>query len=395
MKMKSAEFITLSASTMILTALGIDIMLPAFSEVRHYFGLPAESTATSQIIVFFFMGQVAQIVFGILSDRYGRLPILRIGFPLYIISGIAAAFAPTLELMFAARFVSGVGASAVFMTTIAGVRDRFVGDQMARMMSLIFTIFLFTPVVAPFLGIAILAVSSWQVVFLTPPLFAIVVFFWSFRLEESLHPENRITLNWTSISQSVRAVIGNATFLRYTAITTLLFSALSSYVASSERIVGEIYGRPELFPWIFAGIGLLMSLCALTNSHLSLRYGSGKTLRGLLLIYTVVGGALLLWAFTHNDMLEMLPFFMAIAIMLGINLAIEPNSSALALQPLGNVAGMASAIYGTLFFFIGSGLGSVISHLMVKSVFPLVLGFFAVGLIATVLAFTKRSGVKD
>src|SRR5690606_4044329 len=118
-------------------------------------------------------------IFGTLSDRFGRLPILRVGFPLYIIGGIIAAFAPNLELMLAARFVAGMGASALFMTTIASVRDRFVGDQMARIMSLIFTIFLFTPVLAPFIGSAILSVSSWQIVFLTPPLFAVVIFLWS------------------------------------------------------------------------------------------------------------------------------------------------------------------------------------------------------------------------
>src|SRR5690606_6669463 len=127
MKMKSTEFIALSACTMTLTALGIDIMLPAFSALRDHFNLSPESTATSQIIVFFFMGQIAQIIFGILSDRFGRIAILRIGFPLYIIGGTIAGFAPSLTVMFAARFFAGMGASAVFMATIAGVRDRFVG----------------------------------------------------------------------------------------------------------------------------------------------------------------------------------------------------------------------------------------------------------------------------
>jgi MFS transporter, DHA1 family, multidrug resistance protein len=236
MKMKPAEFIALSACTMTLTALGIDIMLPVFSELRKYFGLRPESTATAQIIGFFFMGQIAQIIFGVLSDRFGRLAILRVGFLLYIIGGIAAAFSAHLEYMLAARFVAGMGASAVFMTTIAGVRDRFVGNQMARIMSLIFTIFLFTPIIAPFLGLAILAVSSWQVVFLTPPLFAAIVFLWSLRLKESLSPEKRISLNWIDIGSSMRKVISNRVFVRYTAITTALFTALSSYVASSESM---------------------------------------------------------------------------------------------------------------------------------------------------------------
>ncbi|QHT66370.1 multidrug effflux MFS transporter [Rhodocytophaga rosea] len=388
MKMKPAEFIALSACTMTLTALGIDIMLPAFGELREHFGLKPDSTAPAQIISFFFMGQIVQIIFGALSDRFGRLAILRIGFPLYIVGGIAAAFAPSLEFMLAVRFVAGMGASAVLMTTVAGVRDRFVGDQMARIMSLVFTIFLFTPVVAPFLGLAILSVASWQMVFLTPPLFAVIVFLWSLRLEESLPREQRTSLNWRSVGKSIRKVIGNPIFLRYTGITTLLFTGLSSYVASSEHIVGVIYGRPELFAWIFAGIGLLMSCCSLLNSRLSSRYGARLTIRWLLIIYTIVGGVLLLYTITFGDPPTMLVFFIAVALMMAINLAVEPNSSALALEPMGNRAGMASAIYGTCFFAIGASLGSVISHLMDNSVFPLVLSFFLIGLVTVFLVLS-------
>src|SRR5688500_12642018 len=108
LKMKKIEFVALSEFTMMLTALGIDIMLPAFSELRQHFRLGPESTAPAQIISFFFMGQVVQIIFGALSDRFGRLPILRIGFPLYVIGGIAAVFSPTLEFMLASRFLAGV-----------------------------------------------------------------------------------------------------------------------------------------------------------------------------------------------------------------------------------------------------------------------------------------------
>jgi DHA1 family bicyclomycin/chloramphenicol resistance-like MFS transporter len=336
------------------------------------------------------MGQVAQLIFGILSDRFGRLPILRVGFPLYIIGGIAAAFAPTLELVLVARFLSGMGASAVFMTTIAGVRDRFVGDQMARTMSLILTIFLFTPVIAPFLGIAILSASSWQMVFLTPPLFAVIVFIWSLRLEESLPRSQRSALRWAVIGQSLMKVISNRTFLRYTIITTVLFTALSSYVASSEHIVGEIYHRPGLFAWIFAGIGLIMSLCALLNSRLSSRYGARSTIKWLLIVYTLLAGMLLLFTWGFGDPPHLLLFFIAVAMLMGINLAVEPNSSALALEPMGNTAGMASAVYGTAFFFVGAAAGSFISDLMVNTVFPLVLSFFIIGLITVLLTITDR-----
>jgi DHA1 family bicyclomycin/chloramphenicol resistance-like MFS transporter len=390
MKMKTAEFIALSACTMMLTALGIDIMLPAFGEIREHFKLRAESTATAQIISFFFMGQVAQIIFGALSDRFGRLAILRVGFPLYIIGGVAATFAPSLGIMFAARFVAGIGASAVFMTTIAGVRDRFVGDQMARILSLIFTVFLSTPVYAPFLGLAILSITSWRMVFLTPPLFAVIVFIWSLRLEESLPKEKRSSLNITSIAQSVKKVLSNKIFLRYTAITTILFTGLSSWVASSEHIIGEIYGRPQLFAWIFAGIGLCAALSTLTNSRLSYRFGARPTLRWLVIFYTIVATLLLLFTFMFNNPPQLVVFVAAVAVLIGINLAVEPNSSALAMEPMGNMAGLASSIYGTFFFFVGAGIGAVISNLMKENVLPIILSFFLIGIITLLLAFSDR-----
>lgn len=388
--MKTTEFIVLSACTMMLTALGIDIMLPVFGKIREHFNLSDDSTAPAQIVVFFFLGQIAQIIFGALSDRFGRLTILRIGFPLYIIGGIAATFAPSLGFMYAARFVAGMGASAVFSITIAGVRDRFVGDQMARILSLIFTIFLSTPVFAPFLGLAILSITSWRMVFLTPPLFAVFIFIWSLRLEESLPKAQRSPFNWNSLGQSIKNVLSNKIFLRYTGITTILFAGLSSWVSSSEHIVSEIYGKPGLFAWIFAAIGLWMAVSTLTNSRLSSKYGARRTIKWLLICYTFIAAILLIWAIRFGDPPEMIVFFVSIAMLMGINLAVEPNSSALAMEPMGNMAGIASAVYGTSFFFIGAAIGSVISGLMNQKVFPIILSFFVIGLSTMILSFSDR-----
>jgi DHA1 family bicyclomycin/chloramphenicol resistance-like MFS transporter len=137
-------------------------------------------------------------------------------------------------------------------------------------------------------------------------------------------------------------------------------------------------------------MGLFMSLSTLINSRLATRYGARRSIRWLLVIYTSVGGILLLFTFTAGDPPGMPLFFSAVALLMAINLAVEPNSSALAMEPMGNMAGVASAVYGTSFFFIGAALGSVISHFMVKGVFPLVLSFFVIGLITIVLAFSDR-----
>lgn len=391
LKMKSSEFIFLSACSMVLTALGIDVMLPALGELRTYFNLGQDSTTASQVITFFFMGQIGQIIFGILSDRFGRLPILRIGFPLYITGGVIAAFAPNVTWILASRFVAGVGASGIFTTTIAGVRDRFAGDKMAGTMSLILTIFLFTPILAPFLGAALLSISNWRVVFLAPPVFAIIVFVWSFRLEESLNKSSRLKLTSMELVKLARNILGNRAFVRYTGITTMLFIAFSSYIASSERIISEIYDRPRLFIWIFAGTGALMACCTLLNSKLSSRFGARRTLRRLLFIYVFVAGILFAFTLIFGDPPNMVFLFCCIALLTGINVAIEPNSSALALEPMGAMAGMASAIYGTTFFFIGAGLGSIISQNLVEGVFPLVSGFFVIGLLALVVERFKNT----
>ncbi len=388
--MTRVEFIALSASMMILTALGIDIMLPTFGDVRREFHLSPDSTETSLIIASFFLGQVAQIGFGTVSDSWGRLVILRIGFPLYIAGGLAGALAPDLPTICVARFVQGMGAAALFMITIACVRDRFSGDEMARTMSLVLTIFLFTPIVAPFLGAGLLAVSSWRVVFLVPPIFAIGVFVWSLRLEESLPPERRRPLDAGGVARAVRHVLGNATFLRYVGVTTVVFSVFSSYLASSERIIGEIYGKPEQFAWIFAGTGALQSVSTFVNSRLVRRFGARRSLRALLLLYSAVAGALTLVILWRGDPPNMVIFVAGIVTLVALVPTIEPNSSALALEPLGTMAGTSAAIYGTTFFFVGSLAGTFVSRLLVNSVAPLAIGHAIAGVVALTLAFTDR-----
>lgn len=388
---KSGEFIALTACMMMLTALAIDIMLPAFGELRSYFGLSPDSTATAQIVTFFFLGQAGQLIFGPLSDRFGRLAILRVGFALYIGGSVAAAFSPALNGMLAARFVVGLGAAALTVGAFAGVRDRFSGDKMARTMSLVMTIFLIVPVIAPLVGSAILSVAPWQAVFLTPALFAVVVFFWSFRLGESLPAERRVRLDAPTLIHSTRRVLSSGVFMRYTAIATILFSVFSSYVGSSERIIGELYGRPDLFIWIFAATGITMALFTFLNAPLVERFGTLRAMRGLMIAYVLVAALLLGLTLTQNGTPTMILFFALVALLQSLHVAVSANGGALALEPMGSTAGMAAAINGTAFFVFGSLIGSFIDGLLVDSALPLVAGYVIAGAIGLILAFSGRT----
>jgi DHA1 family bicyclomycin/chloramphenicol resistance-like MFS transporter len=385
----SKEFIAFTASSMILTALGIDIMLPAFADVRKYFSAGNSGTETAQLISFFFMGQVTQIVFGYLTDRLGRLPILRAGIILYVITGFLTAFAGSIYWMYVFRFIAGMGAAAVFMTSIAAVRDRYAGDAMARVMSLVLFVFLFTPVVAPALGALVLKFYSWRVVFAIPPSFAIIVFFWSFRMKESHPASARLKGGFKTTLNKLLSILRNRTFLRYVTIATLLFSVFSAYISSSERIIGTIYQQPKLFPIIFGTIGFFMAISAVSNSYFSKRYGARNTLRVLLTSFFVVSAVLFLLTRLLGDPPPAALFFVLVGLISCIFIAADPNSSAIALEPLGDKAGLAASVYGTIFFFVGSGIGTFISNQLIKGVGALTTGFFVAGLVAVVLVYSN------
>lgn len=376
------EFIIMMACIELLTALAIDIMLPTFDTVRQHFHLGTESTATARLVTFFFFGQFFQLVFGPMADKYGRIPVIRTGFLLYLGGCIATVLAPSMFWLLMARFVMGMGSSAMFVSVMACVRDRFVGNEMARAMSLIFTIFLIVPIVAPLLGAAILSVSNWQVVFLTPALFATIVFVWSLRLKESKPTGEQVRVNTLGVFQSFKEVFANQTFIRYTAISTILFAAFSSYVSSSERIIGTIYGQPHLFVYIFGIIGFCMSIFTFINARLVQRLGARRTLRLLLSVYVVLAVLLLILTLSSNAPIHLFVLFTIVGLLQSVNIAIEPNSSSLALEPMGDKAGMAASIYGTSYLVVGAFGGTLIDSLLVHSVIPLTIAYFVGGIIA-------------
>ncbi|MBL0327411.1 MAG: Bcr/CflA family efflux MFS transporter [Cytophagaceae bacterium] len=390
MNKNSREFIVFTSSSMVLTALGIDIMLPAFSEVRKHFGIVSETSQTANIITFFFMGQITQIFFGYLTDRLGRLPILRMGILLYILSGIAVVLSPSLTIIFFFRFTAGMGAAAVFMTSIACVRDRFSGDEMAKTMSFVMAIFLFTPVIAPALGAWILHFSTWKVVFLVPPIFAVLVFLWSFRMPESHPAERRSVAGFGETMQKIKSILKDGRFLIYVTIATIVFSILSSWVSSSERIIGEFYQSPGLFPLIFGGMGLLMAAFSYINSYLSRKLGAKKSLKLFLILYFIFSAIMVLGAISQDHQPSLLFFFIMIAFLMAFTTAADPNSSALALEHMGDKAGLAASVYGTIFFFVGSGIGAIISARLTDNITPLAIAALIVSSVSLILNYFVR-----
>ena len=385
------------AMIMALTALAIDIMLPTFSAVRTEFGLAADSTAPAAIVTFFFLGlAAAQPVFGPLADRFGRKPILYVGLALYLASAIAVALAPTFQMVLVSRFLWGVAAAAPRVVAISVVRDTYQGEAMARTMSLIMSIFVLVPVVAPSIGSMILSVSSWRWVFGSCAVAAALLAGWTQRLPETLKPGNRLPLRFDSIVAAGRTVLTNRQTMGYTLAMTVLFGAFMSYLASSELIISDVFDRADQFPYVFGGLAAVMGAAMLLNARVVSRVGLKRLVRIVLVAYVTVAGGLAALAVATDGKPGFWLFVVGLAAMLSVHALLIPNFNTLAMNPMGAVAGTAAAVIGTVSTALGAGLGAALDRMFDGTVLPFTLGFFACGVIAAgIVLWVERKGSTD
>lgn len=377
------EFTVMIAMIMALTALAIDIMLPTFGAVRSEFGLPADSTAPAAIVTFFFLGlATAQVFFGPLADRFGRKPVLYAGLALYVVSALSATLAPTLEMVLISRFVWGVGAAAPRVVALSMVRDAYQGEAMARTMSVIMSIFVLVPVVAPSVGALILTVASWRWVFGACAAFAVVMAVWTLRLPESLEPDNRLPLRFDAITAAAKSVVMNRQTIGYTLAMTFLFGVFISYLASSELIISDVFDRAEQFPYIFGGLAAVMGAAMLANAAIVWRLGLRRLVRWVLVAYVAGSAGLVLLAVVTEGRPTFWVFMIGLAAMLSMHATLIPNFNTLAMNPMGKVAGTAAALIGTISTAFGAALGSILDRTFDGTVLPFTLGFLGYGIAA-------------
>lgn len=387
------HFTALLSMIMALAALGIDMMLPALDNMREHFGLAPDSTRVAQVVTVFLMGlAVAQYFYGPLADRFGRKPVLYAGLLLYGLGALGATFAPTLELVLVSRFVWGVGAAAPRVVSVSIVRDVYSGEEMAKAMSYILAIFIMVPVLAPSVGAGLIALFPWQAVFVFGAVMAVVVALWARVLPETLDPADQRPLDRSAIFAATKEVLTSRQALGYTLARTMTFGAFSSYLASSERIFGEIYGRPDQFPFIFGGIAAVMGLAMLTNGNLVDRIGTRRIVHAFLILYVI--GGFLFWGVTAaaGGQPSFWTFVSGLSLIAFMHALLIPNFNTIAMWPMGHIAGTASAVIGTISVAGGALIGAVIDQLYTDSVSPLVIAFAVLGAAALVFVTWAEGG---
>lgn len=387
-----AEFVTLIAVMMALTALSIDIMLVALPDIAHALG--GDGANDRQLIITAYMLGFAagQPFAGPLSDRFGRKPVLAVGLVIFAVASLAAVLAPSFGVLLAARAVQGFGAAAPRIVAVAIVRDRFAGRDMARVMSFAMMVFIVVPVVAPAIGELILRVGAWPWVFVALFLAACGTLAWSgLRLPETRHAEDRMPLSAIALGNAFRAVVTTRQTVGYTVAMGFMFGSLLSYVGSAQQIFVDIYQLGDLFPIVFGAIAAAMAAASLTNAHLVGRLGMHKVSHAAMLGFLGACAVAAAFGFPTHPPLWALSAFLAVTFYcFGL---IAPNFNAMAMEPLGHVAGMGSSFTGFYSTAAGALCGWAIGQAFDGTVRPMLIGFTALAVLAFLVVLKTEGGV--
>lgn len=387
------EFIILMAAMMSLVALSIDAMLPAFDAMRADLAV-SHPNQIQYVIGFIFIGMVAgQLLMGPISDAVGRKKTLYAGLAVYLIGTVICYFAQTLDVMLAGRLIQGIGVSAPRVVAVAVVRDKFAGRDMARIMSLIMAIFILVPAVAPSVGQAILLVSSWHMIFILYIAAALVLCGWVyFRLEETLKPQNRMPFDFFHLANSFKEVFKNRTAMSYMTCMGICFGSLIGYLNSSQQIFQDHFQTGKMFTLYFGMLALVLGVASLVNARIVQKFG----MRLICLRSTITIIVASLVFLTLNLTIDVkLWMFMAYAAVLFFSFGLMfGNLNSIAMEPMGHIAGLASAVIGSVSTAISMVIGAVIGQLYNDTLIPVVAGFLVLNIASLgVMAWAERKAI--
>ena len=370
------EFLAIVTSLMALGALGIDLMLPAFPDIRREFGMASDSARAGQIITAFFLGMAAgPLLYGPAADRFGRRRPLFAGLALYVTGAVMAAFAPSFGWILVARFIWGLGAAGPRSLSLAMIRDRYEGPAMARLMSMIMAVFVLVPILAPGFGSVLNLFAPWRIMFWVPAIVATAVGLWAAqRLPETLAPDRRRAFSPRSIGEAAKAVVTNRRTVCFTLAVAFLFGVMTSYLSGSELIVEDVYGYGKYFPFFFGAIAVLFGMTALNNARIVNRLGLDRLVRQMAVIGVLLAGVFCVIATSSGGRPNFWVFTLALAAVVPMAQGLVPNCNTGAMMPLPHVAGTASAIIAMVTTAGGSVLGGVVNNAFDGTVRPFAYG---------------------
>ncbi|MEK6256023.1 MAG: multidrug effflux MFS transporter [Chloroflexota bacterium] len=383
-------FIAVLASLMAINAVATDIMLPGFPNIAY--SLATDTTSVQALITAYMIGfGLSQIFVGFLSDRYGRRSVLLVGLAIYSVASVLSGLSGDLNTMLAWRLVQGMGAGAPRVVVSAAARDCYNGRELARVMSLVMTVFMAAPVLAPAIGQLILLVADWRAIFYFLLAYGVAMAIICWRsFPETLAPENQRAISVPLIADAVRSVFSSRQTIGYMIAGGIFFGSLFGFIASAQQLMVGIYDLGVLFPVAFAFLALAMSGASFINSRLVEKYGMrllshiavvGYTILSLVMFVLAFGGELSLTLFMLIHSTNML--------FVGLVFA---NFNTLAIEPQGHIAGVASAFISAFTVIIGASIGYFIGRAFDGTALPMAFGFFCCGIFTLIVLLIAEKG---
>jgi len=390
-KSPTIEYIILIALISSIVALGTDIMLPALSVIGDELGAPNKN-AVHYVVTTFFLGfGLGQLVVGPLSDSYGRKPIVYAGFLIFVLGCAFSIFFESWAAMLIGRCLQGLGASARIVS-VALIRDEYEGRPMARIMSVVFSVFILVPMIAPALGQVLIHLGGWRLTFVVLALFAIILVAWfGFRQPETLSSDSRRPLNTKGVYAGYKEVASNRAAFGYTIAAGLIFGAFTGYLGTAQKIFQEVFEVGDLFALYFAFAAASIGIASLLNAAMVMRFGMFALSLWALIFASVTSiiFALVLIAYSGVPPLAMfMIWLLGVFFCMGIIFA---NLNALAMEPMGHMAGFAAAFVGAISTLISLPFAAIIGNAFNGTVFPLVIAFAVLGT-ATVIGVVWTEG---
>lgn len=387
----ATELVVMMAGLMALNALAIDIMLPALPDLGRDLDIADPNHRQYVVLVYVFGLGAAQLFMGPLSDRFGRKLPLLISLLAYAACGLWCVFAATFPQMLVARGIQGVAASGARVISLSIIRDVTSGRAMARLMSLIMMVFMAVPILAPNIGQLILMVADWRWIFAVLVAFGVGMALWvGLRLRETLPAIARAQIRMRTLLVAYKRVLTTRVTAGYMLASGLIFGCLFAFISTSEQIFVGVYGKTETFSLYFAGVAGGMAVSSFLNARLVGRLGMRRLSHLAVLTFVCVIGAYLAALQLGFD--GFIPFYATMVLGFFCFSLIGANFNAMAMEPLGDIAGTASSALGFSSTLVAGGLGAVIGQSFDGTVEPFALGFLYLGLATLAVVLVTERG---